>query len=374
MRLTLVISSLSSGGAERVMSILANYWSVKGWQITLLTFNDALTLPFYELDKRIKYIPLGITSQSPDKVTASWNNLRRIQLLRKAIYESKPDVVISFLDRTNIITLLATRGLKLPVIVSERNDPAMYPAGKIWIRMRQFIYPHASKIVVQSQRASNYFSDSIKSSICIIPNPVLVPPKVDESTKKTLHKYSLISIGRLESQKGFELLIKAFAKLKLNYSEWSLTILGDGSLRSELESLVKQLELTNQVHFLGRVKNPYDFLKQADIFVMSSRFEGFPNALCEAMASGLPVISTDCPSGPREIIRNGVDGILVANEDITALSKAIEHLMSNEDERKRLAAKAPEITQRFSLETVMRMWEEVIDEVSLYPLNPSKFQ
>lgn len=363
MRLTLIISSLSSGGAERVMSTMANYWATKGWEITLLTFVDSTTPPFYELDSRICHIPLGVAGESPNPIIAIWNNLKRIRTLRAAIGNSKPDAVISFMDTTNAIALLATRGLNVPVVVSERNDPARRRIGRIWEQVRQWTYPFADRIVVQTKRAQNYFSSNLQARACIIPNPVLLPPKEKERLDKLLGKRSLIAMGRFERQKGFDLLLQAFAKLKDLYPEWTLTILGEGTLRSDLESLCNQLGLIDRVHFPGRVKNPYKFLKQADLFVMSSRWEGFPNALCEAMACGLPVISTDCSSGPREIIRDGVDGILVPNEDVLELTAAMERLMSDEEERKRLAACAPEVTERFSLEKIMGMWEVVLKEV-----------
>jgi GalNAc-alpha-(1->4)-GalNAc-alpha-(1->3)-diNAcBac-PP-undecaprenol alpha-1,4-N-acetyl-D-galactosaminyltransferase len=361
MRLTLVIHSLSSGGAEKIMTIMANYWVSKGWSITLLTINDKP--PFYDLDGRIKYIPLGIASNSSNILIAIRDNLKRVQVLKSAIYESQPDAVISFLSKTNILTLLAARNMNIPVIVEEHNYPKMFPIGRIWELLRQWTYPQADKVVAITARALSCLSPQIQSRGCEIPNPVLPITLSDNSSTQWMLKPSLISMGRLDPQKGFDLLLQAFAKLKNHYSEWTLTILGEGLLRPDLESLRDQLGLSDRVFFPGVVKNPQDFLKQADIFVMSSRFEGFPNALCEAMASGLPVISTDCPSGPKEIIREGVDGILVPNGDVSALTTAMALLMADREERKRLASRASEITERFSLEKIMNRWEVLLQEV-----------
>jgi len=363
MRCTLIIYSLTSGGAERVISNMANYWAAKGWEINILTFDDDKKKPFYDLDSQISHIPLGIAGQSPNPIIGIWNNLTRIQPLRTAIIRSKPNVVISFLHQTNEIVLLATRWLNVPVVVSERNDPASETTGKVWVKLRQWTYPFADRIVVQTKRAGDYFSSKLQERICVIPNPVLLPPDEKKISDKLLSDRSLIGIGRLEPQKGFDLLLEAMAKLKDCYPEWTLTILGEGELRPQLESLRNELGLGDRVHLLGRVKNPHEFLKQADIFIMSSRFEGFPNALCEAMACGLPVISTDCPNGPREIIRDGVDGILVPNEDVSTLATAMERLMSDGKERQRLADRAKEVTERFGLEKVMSLWELLINQV-----------
>jgi len=363
MRCTLIIHSLTSGGAERVISRMANYWAAKGWEINLLTFDDGTEPPFYELDSQISHVPLGIAGYSPNKIMGLWKNLTRIQPLRSAIIKSKPNVVISFMHQTNEIVLLATRGLNVPVIVSERNHPAMENTSRIWTQLRQWTYPFADRIVVQTKRAGNYFSSKLQERIIVIPNPVLLPPDKQKQTHKLLGENSLIAMGRLVPQKGFDLLLEALAKLKERYPEWRLTILGEGELRPKLESLRNELGLGDRVYLVGRVKNPYEFLKQADIFIMSSRFEGFPNALCEAMACGLAVISTDCPNGPREIIRDGVDGILLPNEDISALAAAMERLMFDEKERRSLGERATEVTERFGLEKVMLLWESLINEV-----------
>jgi len=362
MKITLIINSLTYGGAERIMSIMANYWSAKGWKITLLTF-DENEIPDFPLDSDINYIPLGIAEKSLNTIIGIWNNLKRIRILRHAIINSNPDVVISFMSRINITTLLAMRWLNIPVIVSERSNPEKSYLGWNWQQLRKFTYLFADKIVFQTQRARDYFPEKLQNKSCVIPNMVVLPAIKKQSLDKFSIERSLIAMGRFVPEKGFDLLLKAFAKLKDNYPEWTLTILGDGKLRPELESLRNELGLSDRVYFPGMVNDTYTFLQQADIFIMSSRFEGFPNAICEAMACGLPVISTDCPSGPREIIRDGIDGILVPNEDVSALAAAIERLISNEQERNSLAAYAPEITERFSVKKIMGMWEEALVQV-----------
>ncbi len=359
MRITLVIHSLYSGGAERVMSTMANHWAEKGWDITLMTFSSE-NAPFYPIDSAITYQPLKINQDSFTFVELLRNTWNRLTVLRSAIDQSKPDVVISFMTTTNILVLLATRGLKFPVIVADRNNSAASNPGKCWKLLHWWVYRFADRIIVQTQRATEYFPRSMQSRISQIPNPVMIPPlsPVGSETKLlTLPPRSIVAVGRLNSQKGFDLLLSAFATLKDKFPEWTLTILGEGDLRSELTAQCEALDIRDRVNLPGRVKNVYAFLKSADIFVMSSRFEGFPNTLCEAMASGLAVISTDCPQGPREIIRDGLDGILVPNENIPTLAAAMELLMSDEHKRQHLATYAPEVVERFNLETVMGLWE-----------------
>jgi len=185
---------------------------------------------------------------------------------------------------------------------------------------------------------------------------------VEECLEETTAR-SVLSVGRFVPQKGFDILLDAFARVSDRYPYWVLTILGDGPLRRDLEAQRDRLGLTERVRLPGAASNLTPYLHKADVFVMASRYEGFPMVLCQAMACGLPVIYTDCPSGPREIIRNGVDGLLVPNEDVEGLAAAMEALISDEKKRERLAMHAREIIERFNLPTIMERWEAMLTKI-----------
>ena len=344
---------------------MANYWADKGWHVNLLTLDDGREPPFYDLHPAIVYRPLGIVDNSSGPIQGVVNNLKRIRVLRQAIKESTPQAVISFMDRMNVLTLLATFGLNLPVIVSERINPAYHSIGKVWNFLRRLLYPHTSCLVVQTQDALAYFSAAVQRHARVIPNPVILSYDSETNTKEyfNLTGKTVMAMGRLCEQKGFDLLLKAFATISVQHPDWSLVIWGEGPLRTSLESLRDELGLQGRVHFPGRTHQPFEKMREADLFVLSSRYEGFPNALCEAMACGLPVVSFDCPSGPREIIRDGVDGALVPPEDVNSLAAAMDRLMSDKVERNRLASRAVEVIERFGLEKMMGMWESALGYV-----------
>ena len=395
-RLALIIASMEAGGAERVMSILANHWATNGRSVHLYTLAKGAPTSFYDLHSSIIYRSLGggkratpllDTSQaaggapSGASLRLSWRmyalgaltpakcilfHLRRVFALRRAVIKSQPDAVIAFCDRTNIYTLLATVGLRISVIVSERYDPNAYPIARGWSLARRWTYPWAACVVTQTRAALGYFSPRVQRRGRIIPNPVFIPPflrpgSAQLSASPDRHKI-MIAIGRLAPQKGFDLLLEAFGRIAPQHPEWTLEIWGDGPLRESLEAVVGQLELQGRVRLPGTTKEPWQKMREADLFVLSSRFEGFPNVLCEAMACGLPVISFDCPSGPSEIIRDGIDGVLVPAGDVDALEAAISRLMDHPEERERLAARAPEVLDRFGLGKVMAVWDQLIDE------------
>jgi GalNAc-alpha-(1->4)-GalNAc-alpha-(1->3)-diNAcBac-PP-undecaprenol alpha-1,4-N-acetyl-D-galactosaminyltransferase len=385
MKVTLVIYGLSGGGAERVMSIIANYWVSQGWGVTLIMLVAPTTAPFYPLDPRIKLKPLGIAGKSTNKLAAIGNAWQRVKILRREIIASQPDVVVSFMNAVNVYTIAACLNSNIPTIVSEHIYPGFNDAKKIWQSIMKWAYRYADLVTVLTQNAVPFYPAAQGYRTMVMPNPITKPapveamaqssptpslstvgrlqPRQDAPIAKLLPAPSLIAIGRLHPQKGFDLLIRAFEQIQAKYPDWQITILGEGPMRSELEELRSQLQLTGRVHLPGLVTNVQQYLYQADIFVMPSRFEGFPMALCEAMASGLPVIATDCLSGPREIVENGVNGMLVMTEDVDALAAGLDALMSNPAQRQQLAQNAPQILDRFGVEQVMKIWQEAIDRV-----------
>jgi GalNAc-alpha-(1->4)-GalNAc-alpha-(1->3)-diNAcBac-PP-undecaprenol alpha-1,4-N-acetyl-D-galactosaminyltransferase len=365
MRITLVISTFGSGGSERAMSVMANYWAATSHDVTLITLAPA-EHDFYALHSRVKRVGLDLVKDSTNLIGVVRNNFARVTSLRREIRHARPDVVICFGDTTNVKTLFATSGTGVPVVVCEQVDPRQYPIGRIWDMLRRLVYPRAVTLVVVSSAMATCWAEGIarKDRIRVIPNPIYLSStgSVDHMNRQN-QGFTIMAMGRLVKQKGFDFLLEAFRICSDRHPKWSLDILGEGDERQSLELLRAKLRLKNRVRFLGIVKEPSTLLRQADLFVMSSRFEGFPLALIEAMACGLPVISTDCPTGPSEIIRGDIDGILVPPGDVTALAGAMDQLMGNPAERRRLAARAVEVVERFGTCKIMTMWDELLAHI-----------
>jgi len=369
LQISLVISSLASGGAEKVMATMANYWATSNNSVTLITLSPRNT-DFYQLHPQVKRVSLNLVDVSPDLCSAVSNNLRRVKRLREEIRRDTPDVVISFMDTTNVLTLLATVGSPTPAVVSERIDPRYHRINWIWAALRRLLYHRARAVVVQSEDVRGW-AESVnhKNGVWVIPNPLNgaqceAESKSDRSVSALPQGRLVVAMGRLVPQKGFDLLIQAFARCARKAHNWSLVILGDGEESGRLKTLAVELGIGARVSLAGRVAQPLAILRRAHLFTLSSRYEGFPNALLEAMACGLPVISFDCPSGPREIVRDGIDGVLVPPSNVAELAAAMERLMLDDEERRRLGLRAQEVTQRFGLERIMGIWNVLLDQIT----------
>ncbi|EGJ32390.1 MULTISPECIES: glycosyltransferase family 4 protein [Moorena] len=370
MNITLVISSLSCGGAERVSVLLAEGFVAKGHQVTLITIAGK-ERDFYKLSPKVSRLALNIAGASHNAMQALRNNLHRCLVLRKAIKSTNPDLVISHLVATNLLTILSLLKTNLPTIITEHSYGREKSDKRKKYTLRKLVYKYANKLVSVSKELDQSFQWLNPNKRVVIYNPIVKIPENDLIEDHVLHnlgidshKNWITSMGRLTKQKGFDILISAFSKIAHKYPDWQILIIGEGHLKSELLALINKLNLSAQVVLVGRLSNPFPVLKKSELFVMASRWEGFPMVHCEALACGLPVIATDCPTGPKEIIRHNVDGVLVPNEDSEALATAMENLMSNSEERQRLASRATEVNKRFALEKILQDWEKLFENVS----------
>jgi len=354
MKITFLISDMSVGGAQRVVSLMANHWAAAGHAITIVTVSD--TPSFYPLEPEIEWIGLGLQREPGSLLSGLKANIKRIRSVRKTLLALKPNMVISFLTQTNIVAAAACRSLALPVIVCERNNPEQGTLSRSWKRARKTAYQWADRIVVQTESARRFY-DNFSAETVVIPNPVR-KMTVAEHKKENI----ILAAGRLVPQKGFDLLIDAFANVSA--ADWQLVILGEGPERDNLEKQVSDLSLSGRVQLPGQVKDIDAFYAKAPIFVLSSRFEGFPNVLCEAMAAGLACISCDCASGPADIIDHNQNGLLVETENETALAAAINALIYNQNKRDSLGKAAAKISEKLALNKIMARWDDTLAELT----------
>ena len=370
MKLLIFIHSLSSGGAERVASSFANYWVERGWDVTIVTITSR-EHDFYLLHPEVRRTALELESNSSSALAALYHNFRRVFALRRVLFQEKPDVALGMMATASILLALAAKGTGIPAIGGERTYPPMLPLGRIWEFLRRKSYAHLSAVVAQTETTSRWLQDNVDlAKVVVIPNPVSYPliahePKVSPETGKLEGscRHVLLAVGRLGFEKQFDRLLNAFAELAPRLSDWCLVIVGEGTERPALEKQVVSLGLEGRVKLPGVVGNISEWYKAADLYVMTSRFEGFPNTLLEAMSHGVAAVSVDCETGPREILRHEIDGLLIPQDDPHALVLALARLMTNEPLRYRYAARAAEVRDRFSLTRVAGQWEELFAAV-----------
>lgn len=363
MHIALVIASLQPGGAERVLVGLGNAWVEKGHAVSLVTLSAPDAPCLYVLDPRIHLTPLNQLAADPAPFLVRLKGIfQRILSLRKALKAIKPDVVVSFVDVMNITTLLATWKLGIPVMVAERTHPAYYRLPSLYKALRRMVYPWANKVICQTASASSYFSWLPDPKKSIIPNGVQRARLFKEEKESSMPVQQLVSVGRLCPYKGFQDLIRAFSRLAPQNPQLKLVIYGEGSFRPALEKLIQKHRLEEQVFLPGVVEDIEAALYRADLFVFPSHYEGFPNALCEAMAVGLPVIASRC-SGTVDIIREGVDGRLYPVGDVDQLAALLAELIQDPSQRVKLSQGALMISDRFNEKTILHLWDKILADV-----------
>ncbi len=354
-RITFVISSLGSGGAERVMTVLSNEMIKTGMDVTIVMVNNNNL--YYELSEKVNLVCLGCAKDK--SCSAIRRTVRRISKIRKAICASRPDAVISFMAETNIDVCMAMLGKKIPLIVSERNDPKVDPAGTVKQYMRRVLYAKPKGFVFQTEDARGYFSKKIRKRSQIILNPLsdkVCEPYTGERTKR------IVSVGRLNSQKNYPMLFEAYGRLHDKYPEYELEIYGEGVLEEKLKA--DAAKISGKITFMGFCRDVHSRIADAALYVMSSDFEGMPNALMEALSIGLPCISTDCPcGGPKMLIEPGVNGILVPVRDVSALEREMDFMLSSPEKAKEMGENAVKIRDRLSSEGITRQWLSFIETV-----------
>ena len=350
----LCINQIADGGAERVMSYLANDLSSHEYTVILVTsfvakneYGLSAQVIREVLDEKKTYISRGIRIAT------------RIRELRRLCREYDPDVVISFMLAPIARSLIATKGLGVKNIVSIRSDPQVEFNGLLGKLILRCLIPDSDGFVFQTKYAKNFFSKSIQKKSCVIGNPV---DEVFFNTKKDTINGRIVTVGRLSKEKNQGMLIKAFSIIHEEFPYTSLVIYGDGEQRESLQGEIDCLKISESACLAGQVKDVPNALSRADIFVLCSDTEGMPNALMEAMAMGIPCISTDCPiGGSRSLIENGRNGYLISVNDLEALVDKLRVLLTDRKKATTMGIFAKKCAESYLRPAIMRCWRQYIE-------------
>lgn len=356
-RIAFYISVLQIGGAERVISNLANAFLENGYQVSMITDKPDPSKS-YPLNEKVKRIILPELSGG----VRIFNAIKRVTNLRKAVKESQAEVLVSFIGKSNLRAILATRFLKTKTVVSVRSAPGREYGTKLQRVLSRTLFRVTEGAVFQTRDAQAFFAKSVQKKSVVLMNPLnpdfIRPPYTGP------RKQEIVTVGRLHKVKNHELLISAFARLADDYPQLVLRIYGGGEHESKLRPLIETAGLSKRVILEGSCSDVAKRILQSGIFVLSSDVEGMPNALLEAMALGIPCISTDCPcGGPRALIRDGENGLLVPVGDEAAMEQAMRRLLADEAFAARLGAQAALVQETLSPEKVNRMWMDYVEQL-----------
>ena len=333
-KILFVLPVLSSGGAERVVSIWSSELAKMGADIYLLVFYRVENE--YQVNDKVKIHVIDENKEQYNKLS----RMKKIKLLRSKLKSLNPDLIIPFISHVGLMTNIARVGLKTKMIETIRIDPKYSPKNKLLRILRNISVLLSNSCIVQNEEQKNYFPKWMHKKIHIFANPISDEFIETKITKVDAAINSITAIGRLEPQKNHLMLINAFSKI--DNSNLTLNIYGEGTLKDELQNLINDLRLNNKIKLCGRSNNIREALLNTDLYILSSNAEGMPNSLMEAMAVGLPCISTDCPTGPSELIDNEINGVLIPVDDEEALVNAINNMINNPKEASMMGIRAKE--------------------------------
>lgn len=377
------IGGLCIGGAERVICNLAEYFYGEGYRVTMVT--KVRDEKEYELNPGIKRIIADIT---PEEETASRirNLFARIAKLKRIWKEVKPDVIVSFIRKNNLMAIASAAPLGIPVIVSVRSAPERELKGFGFKTISFLLFRRAAGVVLQTREAYDFFPGYIRAKAVVLPNSInpdflkaseelTLATTINHDKKMTVYdripssvkEKRIITVGRIDDNKNQRLLVEAYVKIADHYPDWSLELIGDGSGRQALEEYVSTLPCKDRISFTGAVDDVAKRMSEASIFVLPSKIEGMPNALIEAMVMGMACISTDCPcGGPRDLIATDEsNGILVPVDNVDAMAMALKRLIINDTLRESMGDNARKIITTLHPDTVNKQWKNYIENVML---------
>lgn len=360
MNIVLVIGALGAGGAERVAVTLVNAWAARGDSVTLVSTYSGRGECFYQLSENVRVVYLADVVGTTRKSSVS--SVKRLLALRKIFRESRADVLVSFLLHVNTAAIAASRSLGIPIVACEHSNPVASTRTRKQRLLARLLYPKADALTVLTEGVVSPLRRQIPrlTNITVMPNPLPEEVLHFERKESVAARKRLIAVGRLLELKQFDLLIEIFASLASDFPEWDLYIWGDGPQRLTLEQQIRNLGLTGRVILAGSTQAIWSEMSASDVFALTSKFEGLPMAMMEAMAIGLPCVSYDCPSGPRELTRGGRDGLLVPLGDVGRFREELKRIMGDEVLRRAVGDKAAvSVRERYSIANVLTTWDQL---------------
>lgn len=350
-KLVLFIGALDRGGAEKVAAVLSSFYCNHFDEVVVLTYYNAVV--FYELNPKVRHACV-------EQETHTQSIVKNLRWIRGFAERERPNVWLSLMMPFNIISIWALFGTRIPVVVCERSDPR-YEGTRVRRIVRNFSYHFCFRIQLQTAMGKACFSKRIQKKITVIPNPNHITIEQRNNACSQPKEKRIVSVGRLIPLKNNKLLIDAFAMVHKKHPDYQLCFYGDGPLEAELRQYASNngLEDNKDVVFCGQVKDVINRISPANIFVLSSIMEGMPNALMEAVALGIPSISTDV-SGARDIITDGESGYIVPVGDKDALAKRLIQLIESEETRKRFSEASVSVIDKFDKEKILKQWLEFV--------------